>query len=160
MKDFDCKLKQRILNKGILRDEKSVIYSLDCILDSVEGRNTDAPSSLEAWLMPLSKYTQESNPSIEKALSEYLNKFLHVVQDLQATPTARAFHIKVMKAIIQKQSHTLAQDALCTILLDQQSKKEQHPYDMNMIKLLKYIVKHKKIDFREEATGDDSMVVD
>ena len=29
-----------------------------------------------------------------------------------------------------------------------------------MIKLLKYIVKHKKIDFREEATGEDSMVVD
>jgi len=92
-------------------------------------------------------------------LSEYLSKFLQAAQELKGSSASRPFHVKVMKTIIQKQSHRLAQDALCTIL-DKQSKKEKHPYDVDMIKLLKYIVKYKKIDFKDEATDKDSMVVD
>ena len=64
-----------------------------------------------------------------------------------------------MKIIIRKSSHGLAQDALCTIL-EEQSKKDKHHHDVDMIKLLKYIVKYKKLDFRDRSIDKDSMVVD
>jgi len=102
MKDFDAKLKERILAKGILRDERSVTYSLACVLDYVEGRMSGDASSMDAWLMPLSKYNSEGSSNIEDTLKEYLSKFLQAAQELEDSPTGKPFHVKVMKTIIQK----------------------------------------------------------
>ena len=102
MQDFDAKLKERILAKGILRDERSVTYSLACVLDYVEGRTGGDASSMDAWLTPLSKYNSENSSNIEDTLSTYLSKFLQAAQELEDNPAARPFHVKVMKTIIQK----------------------------------------------------------
>jgi len=53
----------------------------------------------------------------------------------------------------------MAQEALCMIL-DKQSAKEKQPYDIDMIKLLKYIIKYKKIDFKDKVADKDSMVIE
>jgi len=50
---LDPKLKQEILLKGLLRGADAVAYSLDRILDCVEGRTDDESSLLDAWLLPL-----------------------------------------------------------------------------------------------------------
>ena len=53
----------------------------------------------------------------------------------------------------------MAQEALCTIL-NKQLANEKQPYDVDMIKLLKYIIKYKKIDFKDKVVDKDSMVIE
>jgi len=48
---------------------------------------------------------------------------------------------------------------MCRIL-EKQAANDKEPYDIDMIKLLKYIFKYKKIDFKDKVVDKDLMVID